>query len=128
MRNRLSPSSPLTSSSLTLDAGGTLKISLTSKEGKSGARPHQAFLTFSEQDTGLQESFPFSVKENGKAKIEVVCSIIDTKIDGRLNKYSDTKRPPISAIDQHQAAQGHNRLGIVRLLDALQPACLQLED
>lgn len=57
-----------------LSAGDTLKISLTAKEGKSATRPHQAFLTFDDEITGLQESFAFSVKENGKAKIEVVCN------------------------------------------------------
>lgn len=71
---RLSPISPITASTLTLTATDTLKIALTAKDGKSGARPHQAFLTFNEQDTGLQESFAFNVKDNGKAKVEVVCS------------------------------------------------------
>jgi oligosaccharyltransferase complex subunit delta (ribophorin II) len=68
---RLSPSSPI-AKPLSLSASDTLKIALTTKDGKSGARPHQAFLTIREQDTGLEESFPLSVKDNGKAKLDVV--------------------------------------------------------
>ena len=68
-----SPSSPLSSRSIVLTAADTLKISLTALEGKSGKRPHQAFLTFNEPSSGLEESFVFNVKDNGKAKIEVVC-------------------------------------------------------
>ena len=67
----LSPKSPLTSV-VTLKAADTLKIVLTTTEGKTGQRPHQAFLTFNEVSSGLEESFAFSVKDNGKAKVEVV--------------------------------------------------------
>lgn len=68
---RLSPSSPV-AKPVSLTASDTLKIALTTKDGRSGARPHQAFLTFKEQDSGLEESFPLSVKDNGKAKLDVV--------------------------------------------------------
>jgi len=71
VKEKLSPNSPLTRNSLVLKASDTLKLSLTTKDGKTGARPHQAFLTFNDQDTGLQESFAFNVKDNGKAKIDV---------------------------------------------------------
>ncbi|KAK5171921.1 uncharacterized protein LTR77_003558 [Saxophila tyrrhenica] len=69
-KEKLSPTSPL-SKPVTLSATDTLKITLTTKEGKSGARPHQAFLTLNDPETGLQESFVLSVKENGKAKVDV---------------------------------------------------------
>ena len=72
MNVRLSPSSPI-AKPLTLAASDTLKIALTTKDGKSGARPHQAFLTLAEQESGLQESFAMSVKDNGKAKLDLVC-------------------------------------------------------
>lgn len=81
---RLSPSAPLTAP-LTLSASDSIKISLTAKDGKTGARPHQAFLTLREQDTGLDESFPFSVKENGKAKIEVVRDEFSYEVEGSRN-------------------------------------------
>lgn len=49
----------------------TLKIVLTAVEGKTGKKPHQAFLTLHEPSTGVEESFPFSLKDNGKGKVEV---------------------------------------------------------
>lgn len=79
--HRLSPSSPLTSA-ITLPASDTLKIVLTATEGKTGKKPHQAFLTLQEPTTGLEESFPFSLKENGKGKVEVVCGPIYHQADG----------------------------------------------
>lgn len=68
---RLSPTSAL-SSAVTLAAGDSLKVALTTTEGRSGKRPHQAFLSLSEQETGLQDSFGFSVKETGKGKLDIV--------------------------------------------------------
>ena len=68
---RLSPSSPI-AKPITFTASDTLKIALTAKDGKSGARPHQAFLTLTEQESGLEESFPLGVKDNGKAKFDLV--------------------------------------------------------
>lgn len=69
---RLSPNSPLTSYAITLPAADTLKITLTATEGKTEKRPHQAFLTLHDTSTGLEESFPFSLKESGKGKVELV--------------------------------------------------------
>lgn len=70
---RLNADSPVSSSSpVTLPAASTLKILLTAKEGKTGKRPHQAFLTLQDPDTGLEESLAFSVKDNGKATVAVV--------------------------------------------------------
>lgn len=71
---RLSPTSPL-SSAITLAAGDSLKIALTTTEGRSGKKPHQAFLSLSEQDGGLQDSYEFSVKSTGKGKLDIVCTI-----------------------------------------------------
>lgn len=69
--HRLSPTSPL-ASAVTLGSADTLKIVLTTTEGKSSKKPHQAFLTLNEPATGLEESFAFSIKENGKGKVELV--------------------------------------------------------
>lgn len=69
---RLTPLSPLVSSTISLPAAETLKIILTAVEGKTGKRPHQAFLTLHEPNTGLEDSFPFNMKENGKGKVEIV--------------------------------------------------------
>ncbi|GAM88357.1 hypothetical protein ANO11243_063900 [Dothideomycetidae sp. 11243] len=56
---------------LALGVSDTLKLVLTALDGKTPTRPHQAFLSLKDLETGLEESFPFSVKENGKAKVEL---------------------------------------------------------
>ncbi|KAF2089188.1 hypothetical protein K490DRAFT_38762 [Saccharata proteae CBS 121410] len=70
LKEKLTPSQAL-SSPVTLGAADTLKIILTTVEGKKPKRAHQAFLTLSDPITGLEESFPFSVKDNGKGKVEL---------------------------------------------------------
>lgn len=70
---RLSPSAPI-AAPIVLPAAASLKLILTAQEGKSGKRPHQAFLTLHQESTGLEESFAFSVKDNGKAKVDIVSS------------------------------------------------------
>ena len=50
----------------------TLKVTLTTQEGESPKKPHQAFLQLKDPDTGLDISYPFSVKDNGKARLELV--------------------------------------------------------
>lgn len=68
---RFSADSPLTSV-LVLGPTEALQVLLTANEDGEGKRPHQAFLTLQETTSGLEESFTFSVKENGKGKVEVV--------------------------------------------------------
>lgn len=68
---RLSLTSAL-SPAVSLSSTDTLKIILTTTEGKTGKKPHQAFLTLHDPATGLEESFPFSIKDSGKGKVEVV--------------------------------------------------------
>jgi oligosaccharyltransferase complex subunit delta (ribophorin II) len=55
-----------------LGVADTLKIILTAQEGKTAKRPHQAFLLLRDVDTGLDISYAFNVKDNGKAKIDLV--------------------------------------------------------
>ncbi|KAJ4290728.1 hypothetical protein N0V88_006477 [Collariella sp. IMI 366227] len=50
---------------------GTLKLSLTAKDNGKGKRPHQAFLVLQEQESGLEAPFPLTVKENGKAVVQI---------------------------------------------------------
>lgn len=57
---------------MTLGVSDTLKVLLTTTEGNEAKRPHQAFLSIREPKTGLEESFPFSIKDSGKGKVEVV--------------------------------------------------------
>merc|ERR1712225_17626 len=51
-------------------AADSLKIVLSATEDGKAKRPHQAFLLLRDQDTGLEATFPFSVKENGKGKVD----------------------------------------------------------
>lgn len=57
---------------ISLGASDTLKLLLTTTEGKRAKRPHQAFLLIREPKSSLDTSFPFSVKESGKGKLELV--------------------------------------------------------
>lgn len=68
---RLTPKAPL-AKAVPLGPADSLKIILTAKDGSKAARPHQAFLMLQDQDTGLETSFPFSVKDTGKGKVEIV--------------------------------------------------------
>lgn len=47
-------------------------MSLTAQEGGSAKRAHQVFLLLKDPETGLDISYPFSVKENGKSKLDLV--------------------------------------------------------
>jgi len=69
-KEKLSPGAPL-SKAISLGATETLKLQLTTTDEKQAKRPHQAFLTLTEPETGLEESFVFSVKESGKAKVDL---------------------------------------------------------
>ncbi|MCJ1341744.1 hypothetical protein MMC09_007041 [Bachmanniomyces sp. S44760] len=69
-KEKLSDSKAL-SSPVQLGTADSLKIILTIQEGKRASRPHQAFLLVEDAATGLETSFPFAVKDNGKAKLEI---------------------------------------------------------
>ncbi|KAL4885543.1 Oligosaccharyltransferase subunit Ribophorin II-domain-containing protein [Aspergillus karnatakaensis] len=49
----------------------TLKIALTAQEGKSATSAHQVFLLLQEPKSGLDISYPFAVKGNGKSRVEL---------------------------------------------------------
>ncbi|KAF7677913.1 hypothetical protein GT037_004772 [Alternaria burnsii] len=69
-KDKLSPSTPL-GKSVSLGATDTLKLVLTTLDGSTAKRPHQAFLTLTEPTTGLEESFVFNAKDSGKAKVDL---------------------------------------------------------
>ncbi|KAF2223430.1 Oligosaccharyltransferase subunit Ribophorin II-domain-containing protein [Elsinoe ampelina] len=69
-KESLSPDS-LLPTELSLGTSDSLKIVLTTVDGKTAKRPHQAFFTLFEPGTGLEESWPLNVKENGKAKLDL---------------------------------------------------------
>lgn len=70
-RNRLVSSKPL-SKTIPLGGADTLRVILTAQEGSSAKRPHQAFLLLKDNESGLDISYPFSVKDNGKSRVELV--------------------------------------------------------
>jgi oligosaccharyltransferase complex subunit delta (ribophorin II) len=57
---------------VSLGATDTLKLLLTTTDGKTAKRPHQAFLTLTDPTTGLEESFVLNMKESGKGKVDLV--------------------------------------------------------
>jgi len=54
-----------------LGASDSLRLLLTTVDGKTEKRPHQAFLTLTDPTTGLEESFVVDVKESGKGKVNL---------------------------------------------------------
>ncbi|KAJ4293116.1 hypothetical protein N0V90_008398 [Kalmusia sp. IMI 367209] len=70
VKDKLNPTTPL-SKSVSLGAADTLKLQLTTVDGKKAARPHQAFLTLSDPTTGVEESFILNVKDSGKSKVDL---------------------------------------------------------
>jgi oligosaccharyltransferase complex subunit delta (ribophorin II) len=57
---------------IALGTSDTLKVILTATEDGKPKRPHQAFLLLTDQDTGLETSFPLSMKDTGKGKVDFV--------------------------------------------------------
>jgi oligosaccharyltransferase complex subunit delta (ribophorin II) len=49
----------------------TLTVSVTTKDGSEGKRPHQAFLILTES-SGLEAPYPLTVKTSGKGTVEIV--------------------------------------------------------
>ncbi|KPI45872.1 uncharacterized protein AB675_582 [Cyphellophora attinorum] len=69
-KENLSPKSPLTKP-FVLGASDTLKVVLTTKEGKTSKRPQQASLLLRDPATDLDVTYPLSTKESGKGKIDL---------------------------------------------------------
>ncbi|EXJ65374.1 hypothetical protein A1O7_01715 [Cladophialophora yegresii CBS 114405] len=70
VKEKLVPSQQL-SNAVSLGSTDTLKVTLTTQEGKTAKRPHQAFLMLQDQERRLDVSYPFSVKESGKAVVSL---------------------------------------------------------
>ncbi|MCJ1436114.1 hypothetical protein MMC27_005492 [Xylographa pallens] len=78
-KEKLAENQPL-SQAIQLGASDTLKIILTTKEGNTAKRPHQAFLNFKDAGTGLETSFAFTVKDSGKGKLELTQKDIPSQL------------------------------------------------
>ncbi|KAL2143559.1 hypothetical protein VTI28DRAFT_10345 [Corynascus sepedonium] len=70
IKEKFDRESPLTKP-LSLGSTDTLKVLLTAKEDGKGKRPHQAFLVLQEPGSGLEAPFPLTVKETGKAVVQI---------------------------------------------------------
>ncbi|CAI7587323.1 unnamed protein product [Penicillium manginii] len=69
-KEQISSSKPL-ANPLVFTGADTLRITLTTQEDSSAKRPHQAFLLLKDSQSGLDISYPFTVKENGKSRVEL---------------------------------------------------------
>ncbi|RWA12591.1 hypothetical protein EKO27_g2523 [Xylaria grammica] len=49
----------------------SVKVLLVAKDGGKGKRPHQAFVVLKDELSGLEAPFPMTVKENGKAVVDI---------------------------------------------------------
>lgn len=67
----LKENTPL-SQPIALGESDSLKLILTTQEARSAKRPHQAFLLLKDSQNGLDISYPLSVKDSGKSKLELV--------------------------------------------------------
>ncbi|BCS21007.1 putative oligosaccharyltransferase subunit ribophorin II [Aspergillus puulaauensis] len=62
-----------------LGSADTLKVALTAQEGKSAKNAHQVFLLLEDPNSGLDVSYPFSVKGNGKSRVDLTWKDIPTQ-------------------------------------------------
>lgn len=116
---RFSQKAPLTKP-VGLGSTDTVKIILTAKEDGKAKRPHQAFVTIKEQETGLEAPFPLTVKDTGKAVVQIVSCSIDGRQDWivesleltvRRNTVSEGSPRPIPLVAQApQGVRGHRLL------------------
>jgi oligosaccharyltransferase complex subunit delta (ribophorin II) len=74
-KSSLSPQVPL-KDAVRLNPSGSVRLSLTVTNGGKPRKPHQAFLTLT-SDTGLEESFPMTLSDNGRAKFDLVSPASD---------------------------------------------------
>ncbi|KAL8752668.1 MAG: hypothetical protein Q9199_005575 [Rusavskia elegans] len=71
-----------------LGESDTLKILLTTIEDKKASRPHQAFLLLREPKSNLDTSFPLSIKESGKGKLELSHKDLPVQFSSRSQTLS----------------------------------------
>ncbi|KAI1157347.1 Oligosaccharyltransferase subunit Ribophorin II-domain-containing protein [Nemania serpens] len=69
-KEKFSETKPL-SHPLTIGSTESVKVLLVAKDGGDGKRPHQAFVVLRDEASGLEAPFPMTVKENGKAVVEI---------------------------------------------------------
>lgn len=104
-----------------MGATDNLKIILTATEAGTAKRPHQAFLMLRDQDTGLETTFPFSMKESGKGKVDFVRSTyLREHLRLKLMTITDAERSPSTTTHILPTTPRHPPPRIVRSLTAVQ--------
>lgn len=89
-----------------LGVADSLKIILTTTEDGQGKRPHQAFLLLRDPKSGLEATFPFSVKDTGKAKVDVVRIFLNSLSVGVADNFSQTQKElPVQLLSSEQNLQ-----------------------
>ncbi|KAI0182445.1 Oligosaccharyltransferase subunit Ribophorin II-domain-containing protein [Xylaria flabelliformis] len=69
-KEKFSETKPL-SQPVTISNTDSIKVLLVAKDGGKGKRPHQAFVVLQDELSGLEAPFPMTVKENGKAVVDI---------------------------------------------------------
>ncbi|KAI1756784.1 Oligosaccharyltransferase subunit Ribophorin II-domain-containing protein [Xylaria castorea] len=69
-KEKFSETKPL-SHPVTISNTESIKVLLVAKDGGKGKRPHQAFVVLQDELSGLEAPFPMTVKENGKAVVDI---------------------------------------------------------
>jgi oligosaccharyltransferase complex subunit delta (ribophorin II) len=65
---------------LVLAPAETLRVHLTTTEGKKAKRPHQAFLLLTEPESGLEAPFPLKVSSSGAATVDITHKDLPTQL------------------------------------------------
>jgi oligosaccharyltransferase complex subunit delta (ribophorin II) len=88
--SRLNPQKAL-KTEVAFGPSDSLKIVLTTQEGKTAKRPNQAFLLLQDSTSNLDVSYPFSVKESGKGKVELVRTL-DVVASAQVDRPTQTHK------------------------------------
>ncbi|KAI1170913.1 Oligosaccharyltransferase subunit Ribophorin II-domain-containing protein [Nemania sp. FL0916] len=78
-KEKFSEAKPL-SSPVTISNAESVKVLLVAKDGGKAKRPHQAFVVLRDDVSGLEAPFPMTVKENGKAVVEIKYSDLPVQL------------------------------------------------
>lgn len=90
---RIPDNKPL-SKPVSLGSSDSLKLTLTTQEGRTAKRAHQVFLLLTDPETGLDIAYPFSAKDNGKSRLDLVSCSRPALVTVATDVTADSERPP----------------------------------
>lgn len=76
---------------MSLGSSDNLKLALTTQEGRTAKRAHQVFLLLADPKTGLDVSYPFNTKDNGKSRLELVSKLVAPAAPIALSRLTYTQ-------------------------------------